>query len=104
MPDKDDIEHALLGRWVHAFEEDTPEYRVFRPATTKLPVSRGRAAFDVALGLTARQTGAGPTDRSQSGAQFSLRLPGVDAGDTSLPQLRVRLDASDRLLVFKDLP
>ena len=37
----------LYGRWRHAHEEDTEREMVYRPATAKLPPSRGRRGLDL---------------------------------------------------------
>ncbi|MCB0592643.1 MAG: hypothetical protein H6557_27970 [Lewinellaceae bacterium] len=38
---------SIFQHWVHAHEEDQPEYRAFRPAGYELPLSRGREGFDI---------------------------------------------------------
>jgi hypothetical protein len=38
---------ALVGRWVHAHEEDSEGRTTFRPATTPLPPSRGRRILEL---------------------------------------------------------
>jgi hypothetical protein len=38
---------ALVGRWVHAHEEDSEKGTTFRPATTPLPPSRGRRILEL---------------------------------------------------------
>lgn len=52
----------MSGRWVHAYEEDTEDEMVFRPAGTDLPPSRGRMAFELRTDGTFAETGLGATD------------------------------------------
>lgn len=52
----------LLGRWVHAHEEDSDEVMVFRPAQHDLPPSRGRMAFELRPEGTFAESGLGPAD------------------------------------------
>jgi hypothetical protein len=37
----------MFKRWVHSREEDTEKEAVYRPAGYKLPLSRGRDAFEL---------------------------------------------------------
>jgi hypothetical protein len=52
----------VSGRWVHAYEEDTEDEMVFRPAGTDLPPSRGRMALELRADGTFAETGLGATD------------------------------------------
>lgn len=47
---------------MHAYEEDTDDEMVFRPAGTDLPPSRGRMAFELRADGTFAETGLGATD------------------------------------------
>lgn len=60
---------ALVGRWVHAHEEDSVEGTTFRPATTPLPPSRGRQILDLRDdgGLLEVQPGAADVPEAVSG-------------------------------------
>jgi len=53
----------LVGKWLHSHEEDTPDETVFRPATYRLPPSRGRKAFELRADGTMVDLGIGPDDR-----------------------------------------
>jgi hypothetical protein len=55
----------LLGRWVHAHEEDTDQGMVFRPADHELPPSRGRLAIDLREDGSFVEGAPGPTDRPE---------------------------------------
>ena len=52
----------MSGRWAHAYEEDTEDEMVFRPADADLPPSRGRMAFELREDGTFAETGLGVTD------------------------------------------
>src|SRR3954469_15906035 len=65
MPD--DIDAAqLVGRWVHAHEEDHEGRMVFRPSDVELPPSRGRTTISLNSDGTAEVIGPGPDDRRRS--------------------------------------
>jgi len=57
---------ALSQHWVHSHEEDTDTQQVFRPATWKFPLSRGRRSFDLRPDGIVLEQGPGPADRTQS--------------------------------------
>jgi len=59
---------ALVGRWLHAHEEDSETERVFRPASWALPPSRGRSGFELGADGSLRRFGPGPTDRPEQTA------------------------------------
>ena len=51
-------------RWVHVFEEDTPEGAVYRPEDTTIPLSRRpRERFELGRDGSARLFVSGPDDR-----------------------------------------
>jgi len=52
----------VSGRWVHAYEEDTEDEMVFRPAGTDLPPARGRMAFELRADGAFAETGLGASD------------------------------------------
>ena len=52
----------MSGRWVHAHEEDTQDAMVLRPATSDLPPSRGRMAFELRPDGTFSEAGLVPAD------------------------------------------
>jgi hypothetical protein len=52
----------LIGRWVHAHEEDTEAGRVFRPAGDRLGPSRGRESWELRADGTFVGARPGPTD------------------------------------------
>src|SRR4051812_13927101 len=63
------VDRALLhGKWVHAHEEDTPTERVFRPAGSALPRSRGRTGFELNSDQTAAHLGIGRGDETDRAA------------------------------------
>jgi len=66
-------EAVLQGRWVHAHEEDTEEEMVFRPATHRLPPSRGRTSFELHGDGTYVERSPGPADApEESSGSWSL--------------------------------
>ena len=93
-------------RWVHVFEEDTPEGAVYRPDTTQVPLSRRpREALTLHEdGSAAIETG-GPDDRSvRHPARW--RLTGQELvvtparrGGTTRPTLHITAWSPDSLVV-----
>ncbi len=60
----DTVDPALLEQhWTHSHEEDTATEMVFRPASTKLPSSRGRRSFTLAASGELHATTPGADDR-----------------------------------------
>lgn len=53
---------CLIGSWVHAYEEDTPEMIVFRPADYPFGPSRGRDGYEFQTGGILVYHGFGPAD------------------------------------------
>ncbi len=93
-------ESELIGRWVHAFEEDEAGVRVFRRLGSLLAPARGRATLEVGPGLVARRSGPGAADRPETGVTVQLTLsqearPGPDV-------LRIVHAASDRLVIARE--
>lgn len=56
-------EEWLYRRWVHSFEEDTPQYWVYRPDDYEFPPSRGRDGFSITEDGSFVEYRIGPTDR-----------------------------------------
>jgi hypothetical protein len=89
-------------RWVHVFEEDTPEGQVYRPETAKIPLSRRpRTRLELDKDGSARLYVAGPDDRF-------IEQPGTwkEEGDDVVirsrrggTELRVIDRSEDRLVV-----
>jgi hypothetical protein len=93
--------------WIHAFEEDTPEGEVYRPADDDVPLSRRprrQLAFDE--GGVARVSLPWPDDRlvdmtgswSREGDEYVLRF-GSTRGDGNEHVLQLSLRSATRLLV-----
>lgn len=38
---------ALYGSWIHSWEEDSADFKVYRPASFTFPPSRGRDGFEI---------------------------------------------------------
>jgi hypothetical protein len=79
----------LHQQWVHVHEEDTPTEVIYRPASYKLPRSRGRTGFELRPDGTVRNVGIGPTD-----------IPEETAGSWELeeddvPTVRIRLHTGE---------
>jgi len=92
-------ERELVGRWVHAHEEDDAQCRVFRRPDHPLPPSRGRSELDVAPDLTVRRVGPGADDLPTG--QPLARIGFSGSGDT--PNFLKVVDvAGDRLRIAKD--
>lgn len=57
-------ERLFTTRWVHVFEEDTPEGAVYRPEHDNIPLSRRpRERLELAADGTAKIITQGPDDR-----------------------------------------
>ena len=93
-------ESQLIGRWVHAFEEDEAGVRVFRRAGAQLPPARGRAALEIGPGLVALQSAPGPDDRPRVGATVQLKLSSDARSGGDI--LRILHASPDRLVIAKD--
>jgi hypothetical protein len=46
-PPPDGITERLVGKWIHAREEDRPGVKVYRPSGFRLPPARGRDSFAI---------------------------------------------------------
>lgn len=97
---------ALQQHWVHAYEEDTADRQVFRPATHRLPPSRGRMSFELNPDGSMVFHGIGPADRSQAatgawtseGARLALHSGAAESPDQVLDIVSIE---PDRLVVRK---
>jgi len=57
-------DRLFTTRWVHVFEEDTPEGAVYRPEDDKIPLSRRpRERLELSADGTAKIITQGPDDR-----------------------------------------
>jgi hypothetical protein len=54
----------LFQRWVHSYEDDTAELRVYRPAGYDFPPARGRDGFEITPEGVFTLLGPGRSDRS----------------------------------------
>ncbi len=105
---KDPFQSDLLpGHWVHSREEDTATQVVYRPATFKLPPSRGREAFDLRADGSLVTFAIGPTDRREPSAG-SWQLEGSGSvvfygADSKKPARVLEIQAleKDRLVAKK---
>lgn len=74
----------LSRLWVHSFEEDVRNEKVYRPEGFALPLARGRETLDLRRRRGAGMMAPGPDDRPQalySGWKFDgrrLSFPGSD--------------------------
>jgi hypothetical protein len=92
---------ALLGRWVHAHEEDAGNEQVFRRASHPFPPSRGRSGFELLPDGGLVERGPGPTDAPVE-ARGTWELRGGDLvlrGEAGLRSLRILAAEPDRLVV-----
>jgi len=90
-------------RWVHVFEEDTPEGAVYRPDSADLPLSRRpREQLELKADGSASVTMPGPDDRperiharwNEQGGEVKVRTTGNMARE-----LRIVSHSADRLVV-----
>ena len=56
------LSRCLIGSWLHAWEEDTPEMIVYRPADYPFGPSRGRDGYEFQAGGALVYHGFGPAD------------------------------------------
>ena len=90
-------------RWVHVFEEDTPEGAVYRPDSADLPLSRRpREQLELKADGSASVTMPGPDDRpepiharwEEQDGEVRVRTTGNTARE-----LRIVSHSADRLVV-----
>jgi hypothetical protein len=90
----------LVGRWVHAHEEDDSLNRVFVRAGTPLPPSRGRVEFEILPDLSARRFGPGADDRAAMTGGYRVVLGGA-AGPPGNHELVITAARDGRLWIAK---
>jgi hypothetical protein len=66
----------IFGHWVHSYEEDAGGTKVYRPAGSKFPPSRGRAGFEIKKGGDFLDHPIAPADGNES-------IPGTWKLDTA---------------------
>ncbi len=86
MSDEKSFREKLQGRWMHSHEEDTQTEMVFRPASYRFPLSRGRAGFELKPDHTCTEIDIAPADGR-------LECAGTWHIDESGDIVRVRLDS-----------
>lgn len=83
----------LFQTWLHSHEEDTPEYRVYRPSSYPFPPSRGRTGFELRPGGQFARIDIAPTDGSRTVQgqwqalapdQIRLSIPGSGTPPTTM--------------------
>jgi hypothetical protein len=93
---------ALVGRWLHAHEEDDERGQVFRPADSGLPPSRGRRALELRPEGELVEGWPGPADVPQE-AGGSWALEGetlvLHGGEGAQRRMRVVVAEPDRLIL-----
>ncbi len=57
-----DLPKGIFKHWIHSYEEDTKEVKVFRPSYHKFPPARGRFGFEIKENGEFVQYGIGPAD------------------------------------------
>ncbi len=104
-------ERLFATRWVHAFEEDTPEAEVYRPEADDLPLSRRpRRRISLSADGSARILVPGPDDRlvesraawQREGGDLVVR--GRARGGRGPNVLHIVSQSATRLLVRKAKP
>lgn len=104
LPDSIKKSDALFTtRWVHVFEEDTPEGAVYRPDSADLPLSRRpREQLELKADGSASVMMPGPDDRpvpiparwEEQDGKVTVRTTG-----TTARELRIVSHSADRLVV-----
>ena len=95
----------LVGQWAHAHEEDNGAERVFRPASSALPPSRGRRVLDLQANGVLGGGSPGPSDRTDlTKGRWSVSEDGTitlsPVGENQ-ERYRVRSHQVDRLVLVK---
>ena len=93
----------LHQEWIHSHEEDQGDDMVFRPASFKLPPSRGRRSIELRTDGTLGHAQPGPADRPERG-QGRWEIDGDQLRlfrDSATPSevLRIAHAAPDRLVL-----
>jgi hypothetical protein len=94
----------LHQEWVHSHEEDQGDDMVFRPASFKLPPSRGRRSIELHSDGTLGHARPGPADRPERG-QGRWEIDGDQlrlfraSGPAPAEVLRIAHAAPDRLVL-----
>ena len=93
-------------RWIHSFEEDSPETQVYRPQSWDFPLSRRpRDAFELRADGTAQLFLPGAEDRPEAAdaswteEEGQLLIRAVKKGAHSPLTLRIVESTADKLVV-----
>jgi hypothetical protein len=106
MPEKKLEPNVFRQRWVHSFEEDSPDAQVYRPQSWDFPLARRpREAFELRADGTAEIFLPGAADRPESAkaswteeeGELIIRIP--KKGGRGPSTLRILDSAADKLLV-----
>jgi len=72
-----ELPETVFGHWLHAFEEDAGDVRVYRAADYPFPPARGRRGFEIAPDGTFTAWEIAPTDGwSRVPGRWELAGPG----------------------------
>jgi len=74
---KSDLPEEIYKHWIHSFEEDTKDVKVYRPEYYNFPRARGRGGFEIRKNGEFVQFGIGPTDRTAKVSGY-WKLEGED--------------------------
>jgi hypothetical protein len=90
-------------RWVHVFEDDTPEGEVYRAATDDIPLSRRpRDAFELHRDGSAQVFSGGPDDRPVARkASWSETPDGIVVKEQGGARFRIVKQAPAQLIVSR---
>jgi hypothetical protein len=95
-------------KWVHVFEEDTPEGAVYRPENEDVPLSRRpRERLELLADGSAKVLVPGPDDRlleraatwSEEGGQLVIRTAASGKAAPAGKEYRVIERSADRLVI-----
>ena len=107
MPDDDRL---FTTRWVHVFEEDTPEGAVYRPEDDNIPLSRRpRERLELSADGTAKIITQGPDDRliekpatwtpGETGASATKAITPKRGKETAAADYHIVKESASRLIV-----
>ena len=90
-------------RWVHVFEDDTPEGEVYRAATGDIPLSRRpRDAFELHRDGSAQVFNGGPDDRAVArNARWTKTPDGIVVEEQGGASFRIMKQTPAQLIVSR---
>jgi hypothetical protein len=86
------IPAEIFQYWIHSYEDDTQDTKVFHPSSYDFPLSRGRVGFELKEDGTCIHYDIGPSD-----------LPKKVIGKWKLEEEKIKMDFADKDLKIDDI-